>query len=84
MVLIALPGPLILWPIVGILVSLLGGIGYGFFTPLIATFEAVGENVANKCYHCFVVSLNFCFWLCSFVWKYLKFMFLLSESLGKD
>ncbi|KAL5794371.1 hypothetical protein ACOSP7_002965 [Xanthoceras sorbifolium] len=52
--LVALPVPLILWPIVGIAGSVLGGIGYGFFAPLIATFEAVGENVADKCYHCFV------------------------------
>lgn len=51
--LLALPVPLILWPIVGIVGSLLGGIGYGFFAPLIATFEAVGENVTDKCYHCF-------------------------------
>ncbi|KAK4846411.1 hypothetical protein QYF36_016919 [Acer negundo] len=51
---VALPVPLILWPIVGIVGSLLGGIGYGFFAPLFATFEAVGENVADKCYHCFV------------------------------
>ncbi|KAK2647784.1 hypothetical protein Ddye_015273 [Dipteronia dyeriana] len=49
-VVVALPAPLILWPIVGIVGSLLGGIGYGFF----ATFEAVGENVPDKCYHCFV------------------------------
>ncbi|KAH7576588.1 hypothetical protein JRO89_XS01G0114200 [Xanthoceras sorbifolium] len=56
--LVALPVPLILWPIVGIAGSVLGGIGYGFFAPLIATFEAVGENVADKCYHCFVVSFS--------------------------
>ncbi|KAK1568142.1 hypothetical protein Q3G72_021098 [Acer saccharum] len=53
-VVVALPVPLILWPVVGIVGSLLGGIGYGFFAPLSATFEAVGENVADKCYHCFV------------------------------
>ncbi|TXG55590.1 hypothetical protein EZV62_020846 [Acer yangbiense] len=53
-VVVALPVPLILWPIVGIVGSLLGGIGFGFFAPLFATFEAVGENVADKCYHCFV------------------------------
>lgn len=59
-----LPVPLILWPIVGIVGSLLGGIGYGFFAPLIATFEAVGVDVTDKCYHCFAVSFCFCFWLC--------------------
>ncbi|CAI0552165.1 unnamed protein product [Linum tenue] len=49
-----LPVPLVLWPPVGIVGSLLGGIGYGFFAPLLATFEAVGENVKQKCHHCFV------------------------------
>lgn len=63
--LICLPVPLLLWPIVGVVGSLLGGIGYGFFAPLLATFEAVGENVTNKFYHCFIVSENFC--LCIFL-----------------
>ncbi|CAA0837059.1 Unknown protein [Striga hermonthica] len=49
-----LPVPLILWPVIAIIGSILGGIGYGFFAPLIATFEAVGENVTDKWYHCFV------------------------------
>lgn len=55
--LMALPVPLILWPIMATIGSLLGAIGYGFFAPLLATFEAVGENVKEKFYHCFVVSL---------------------------
>ena len=61
-VLMCLPIPLLLWPIVGIVGSLLGGIGYGFFAPLLATFQAVGEgeNVNQKFYHCFIVSVNFC------------------------
>ncbi|KAI3465553.1 hypothetical protein Pfo_022216 [Paulownia fortunei] len=53
LVLISLPVPLILWPVIAIVGSILGGIGYGFFAPLIATFEAVGENVTDKWYHCF-------------------------------
>ncbi|MCH90002.1 putative membrane protein, partial [Trifolium medium] len=53
-VLICLPVPLLLWPVVGIVGSFLGGIGYGFFAPLLATFEAVGENVEDKFYHCFI------------------------------
>nr|GMD35309.1 uncharacterized membrane protein At3g27390 isoform X2 [Ipomoea batatas] len=56
-VLVLLPLPLILWPIIAILGSLLGGLGYGFFAPLIATFEAVGEGVTDAFYHCFVVSV---------------------------
>nr|XP_023916901.1 uncharacterized membrane protein At3g27390-like isoform X3 [Quercus suber] len=54
LVLVSLPVPLVLWPIFGIVGSLLGGVGYGFFAPLLATFEAVGENVTEKFYHCFV------------------------------
>ncbi|XP_038902285.1 uncharacterized membrane protein At3g27390 isoform X2 [Benincasa hispida] len=51
-VLVCLPLPLMLWPVVGVVGSLLGGIGYGFFVPLIATFEAVGAGVTDKLYHC--------------------------------
>ncbi|KAL8506909.1 hypothetical protein ACS0TY_017702 [Phlomoides rotata] len=54
LVLFTLPVPLILWPIMTIIGSVLGGIGYGFFAPLIATFEAVGGTVTDKWYHCFV------------------------------
>nr|ABE66061.1 unknown [Arabidopsis thaliana] len=52
--LVLFPLPLLLWPVAGIVGSLFGGIAYGFFTPLMATFEAVGESVTSKCYHCFV------------------------------
>ncbi|MCE5167664.1 hypothetical protein HAX54_015546, partial [Datura stramonium] len=44
---VSLPVPLILWPIITIIGSVLGGIGYGFFAPLIATFEAIGENITR-------------------------------------
>lgn len=54
LVLILLPVPLVLWPVVGIVGSLLGGIGYGFFSPIIVTFEVVGESVTDKFFHCFV------------------------------
>lgn len=56
-VMVTLPLPLIIWPIMAMIGSLLGGIGYGFFAPLIATFEAIGQNVKDKFYHCFVVSI---------------------------
>lgn len=65
-VLLCLPVPLLLWPVVGVVGSLLGGIGYGFFAPLLATFEAVGEGVTNKFHHCFIVSVIFN--LCIFLW----------------
>ncbi|XP_047971645.1 uncharacterized membrane protein At3g27390 isoform X1 [Salvia hispanica] len=54
LVLVSLPLPLILWPIMAIVGSIIGGVGYGFFAPLIATFEAVGANVTDKAYHCFI------------------------------
>ncbi|CAK9167172.1 unnamed protein product [Ilex paraguariensis] len=54
LLLVSLPVPLDLWPIMTVTGSLLGGIGYGFFAPLLATFEAVGENVTDKLFHCFV------------------------------
>ncbi|KAK8717832.1 hypothetical protein V6N13_045086 [Hibiscus sabdariffa] len=52
-VLVSLIVPLVLWPAVAVVGSLLGGIGYGFFAPLIATFEASGQNAIDKCHHCF-------------------------------
>ncbi|KAF8409789.1 hypothetical protein HHK36_005868 [Tetracentron sinense] len=54
LLLISLPVPMVLWPIFGIIGSLLAGVGYGIFTPLIATFEAVGEKVTDKLLHCSV------------------------------
>lgn len=57
-VLLLLPLPLVVWPVIGIIGSVLGGIGYGFFNPLMATFEAVGESVKDKFYHCFLVSCH--------------------------
>ncbi|KAM0940803.1 putative membrane protein [Dioscorea sansibarensis] len=44
---------LVLWPPVGILSSILAGVGYGFLAPIIATFEAVGEGKTNMFFHCF-------------------------------
>ncbi|KAM0070955.1 putative membrane protein [Helianthus debilis subsp. tardiflorus] len=46
--------PLVLWPLVAVAGSLLGGIGFGFFAPLIATFEVIGTDHKDKCFHCFV------------------------------
>ncbi|KAI5443351.1 hypothetical protein KIW84_012131 [Lathyrus oleraceus] len=44
---------LILWPIVGIFGSVVGGVAYGFLSPLFATFEAI-EGEDNKIFHCFI------------------------------
>ncbi|KAL3502604.1 hypothetical protein ACH5RR_037053 [Cinchona calisaya] len=93
LVLITLPVPLILWPIMAVMGSLLGGIGYGFFAPLIATFEVVGENVKEKIFHCFADGCSstikgsctvvrdftdFCFH------SYFSYMDELSEEVPKD
>lgn len=58
--------PLILWPVVAIGGSILGGAAYGFLAPLMATFDAVGEGKANDFIHCLYVWLRFpvhFFWL---------------------
>ncbi|XP_024379396.1 uncharacterized membrane protein At3g27390 [Physcomitrium patens] len=52
--LLLLPVPLFLWPVLVAVGSVLVGLGYGFGTPLVATFEAVGENRESKFYHAFV------------------------------
>nr|XP_043630894.1 uncharacterized membrane protein At3g27390 [Erigeron canadensis] len=54
LIVLLLPLPMVLWPVIVITGSLLGGIGFGFFAPLIATFEVVGTTHKDKCFHCFV------------------------------
>ncbi|XP_059449279.1 uncharacterized membrane protein At3g27390 isoform X1 [Corylus avellana] len=48
-----LPSLLILWPVVGIVGSIISGAAYGFLSPIFATFDAVGEGKTNKLFHCF-------------------------------
>ncbi|CDP16635.1 unnamed protein product [Coffea canephora] len=43
---------LIFWPIIAVLGSILGGAAYGFFSPMLATFQAVGEGKTNQFFHC--------------------------------
>jgi len=52
---VLLPIVLLLWPFVAAVGSILVGLGYGIGQPLVATFEAVGENRKNKFYHAFAV-----------------------------
>eukprot|EP00250_Pteridium_aquilinum_P004085 c14322_g1_i2 orf=270-2129(-) len=52
--LLILPVPFFLVLVFGIAGSVLTGLGYGFFTPLVATFEAVREGRENKFVHCFM------------------------------
>ncbi|XP_010252856.1 PREDICTED: uncharacterized membrane protein At3g27390 [Nelumbo nucifera] len=53
LLLVSLPVPLALWPVFGIVGSLLAGIGYGVFKPMVATFEAEGDQITEKLFHCF-------------------------------
>ncbi|KAF5746916.1 hypothetical protein HS088_TW06G01092 [Tripterygium wilfordii] len=48
-----LPVLLILWPVIGIVGSVIGGVLYGFLSPIFATFDAVGEGKSNQLLHCF-------------------------------
>lgn len=50
---VCIPVFLILWPVVGIAASIIGGALYGFLSPIFATFDAVGEGKANDLFHCF-------------------------------
>lgn len=52
-VLLILPVPFLLALVSGISGSILVGLGYGFLTPLVATFEAVREGREDKFVHCF-------------------------------
>ena len=51
-----LPVLLILWPVVGIAASIVGGAAYGFLSPIFATFDAVGEGRSDQFFHCIYVS----------------------------
>jgi len=54
-----LPLVLMLWPLVGIVGSVIGGAAYGFFAPIFATFEAVEGGKEYKLFHCFIVCFIF-------------------------
>ncbi|KAK9091808.1 hypothetical protein Syun_026719 [Stephania yunnanensis] len=54
LLLVCFPLPLALWPILAIAGSLLVGIGYGIFTPVVATFEASGRELGDKLFHYFL------------------------------
>ncbi|KAJ4761927.1 transmembrane protein [Rhynchospora pubera] len=45
---------LFVWPLAGILGSIMAGIVYGFLAPVMATFDAVGEGKSSQFLHCFV------------------------------
>ena len=50
---LCLPAAIILWLVLGILASVLGGALYGFLSPIFATFDAVGEGKPYPFFHCF-------------------------------
>lgn len=43
---------LILWPVIGIVGSVIGGAAYGFLAPMFATFKGVEEGMKNSFFHC--------------------------------
>ena len=49
---------LLLWPVIGIVGSIIGGAAYGLLSPMFATFKAVGEGTTDKFFHCIYVCLN--------------------------
>lgn len=49
---IFLPIPLMSWPLLGIVGSVIGGLAYGFLSPIFATVNAVGEGKSDKFFHC--------------------------------
>lgn len=56
MLCVFIPVPLILWPLVGIVGSIIGGAGYGLLSPMFATVEAVGEGKSDPFFH----AINVC------------------------
>ncbi|EOA23702.1 hypothetical protein CARUB_v10016910mg [Capsella rubella] len=50
---LCLPAAIILWLILSIVGSVLGGALYGFLSPIFATFDAVGEGKPYPFFHCF-------------------------------
>ncbi|KAI4350587.1 hypothetical protein L6164_005033 [Bauhinia variegata] len=55
---VVLPVVLILWPVVGIVGSVVGGAAYGFFAPMLATFDAIGEGKTNEFLHTIYVGTS--------------------------
>ncbi|PIA51473.1 hypothetical protein AQUCO_01100365v1 [Aquilegia coerulea] len=43
---------LVLWPVVSIFGSIIGGAGYGLLAPIVSTFAAVEGGKSNAFYHC--------------------------------
>lgn len=55
-ILVALPALFGIWLGLSIAISVLVGVGYGFFTPWISAFEAFRQDTeSNKFFHCLVV-----------------------------
>lgn len=48
--------PLLLWPLISIVGSIIGGAAFGLLSPIFATFDAVGEGKDDVFFHCLYVS----------------------------
>ncbi|WOG96407.1 hypothetical protein DCAR_0415742 [Daucus carota subsp. sativus] len=44
--------PLLLWPLISIVGSIIGGAAFGLLSPIFATFDAVGEGKDDVFFHC--------------------------------
>ncbi|XP_024005580.1 uncharacterized membrane protein At3g27390 isoform X2 [Eutrema salsugineum] len=54
-ILVAIPALFVIWLGLSIAISVLVGVGYGFFTPWISAFEAFRQDTeSNKFFHCLV------------------------------
>nr|GME06970.1 uncharacterized membrane protein At3g27390 [Ipomoea batatas] len=49
---ICLPVVLLVWPLIAIVSSILGGAAYGFLSPILATSQAVEHGKTDKLFHC--------------------------------
>ncbi|CAH9123190.1 unnamed protein product [Cuscuta epithymum] len=49
---ICLPAVLLLWVLIAIVSSIVGGAAYGFLSPILATSRAVEHGKTNKFFHC--------------------------------
>ncbi|RZR80856.1 hypothetical protein BHM03_00006960 [Ensete ventricosum] len=53
LILLLMPIPILLWPLSALIGTILAGLGFAIALPLMATFEAVREDVPNKLSECF-------------------------------
>lgn len=64
------------WPFIGIASSVVGGLAYGFLSPVFATFQAVGGKKTNAFYHSIYVCIDGSYFLhCLYLISHFAFEF---------